>query len=113
MGNQNTKARLLGAVDVQSAGIVFGQFTVEVIPDAAPIRAAIASLERAAQISPEIVKRFLEGLDNGAQLCRIDRSDALAVRAGELRITLQPSELFRNFLAATLAVDFDGLATEV
>ncbi len=81
--------------------------------DTGPFDAAIASLEHVLELAPQVVDRFLSGLDCASQLCRIDAGDGLALGAGEFRIVLQPSDLLRDFLAASLARNVDGLAVEI
>jgi hypothetical protein len=66
--------------------------------DDAPLRQAIASLEALAKRSPKSVKRFLGVRKNLSKLVRID--PVPAVRAGECRFTLYPSERLAKFLAA-------------
>lgn len=77
--------------------------------DAAPIEAAMASLSELAQRSPELVRRFLDGLEDSTQLMRIESEGLPAARAGECRTALHPSDLLVEFLAAARTGDVDGL----
>lgn len=77
--------------------------------DAAPFEAALASLSELAERSPELVRRFLDGVDPSTQLVRIETEDMTAPRAGECRTVLHPSDLLAEFLAAARTGDVDGL----
>lgn len=86
--------------------------TIELLGDSAPFDAAIASLKHFLKISPQIVKRFLDGIDDAAQLLRIDSDSAPACWTNQLRITFRPSDIFCNFLAACVAGDIAELVRE-
>jgi hypothetical protein len=77
--------------------------------DAAPFEAALASLAELAERSPELVRRFLDGLEDSTQLMRIESEGLTAAGAGECRTALHPSDLLVEFLAAARTGDLDGL----
>jgi hypothetical protein len=64
-----------------------------------PFRLAIASLEHAFQFSPEVVQRFLSGIDSASQLVCIHSGHSSASGAGEVRVSLEPTDLLADFLA--------------
>lgn len=76
--------------------------------DAAPLKEAATLLAEFAQRAPEVVQRFLGGLDGAAQLVRVN-GDGLPAGAGECRVVFEPSDLFVEFLAAGRASERDGL----
>lgn len=77
--------------------------------DAEPILAAISSLSELAQRSPELVQRFLDGLDASSELVRVELDGLPASRTGECRTVLHPSNRLAEFLSAAGAGEFDGL----
>lgn len=83
--------------------------SIEITGDSCRLTAALGSLEKVAEGSPELVRRFLGGIDGAAELVRVDLDGGFAARAGECRVVLEPSELFREFLGAAGAGEFDGL----
>ena len=89
------------------------QFIAHVGADSRPFLEAMASLEHAFERFPEVVQLFLDSLDIRTELCRVDRSYGVAVAANEFGITLQPSDRLRDFLAATLAGDVNGVAIQI
>lgn len=77
--------------------------------DPSPLEAALNSLSEIAELSPEIVQRFFCRLDSASQLVRIDSDDVLASGASNLRVVLQPSDLFVEFLSAAGAGECHGV----
>lgn len=78
--------------------------------DMSEFSAALELLKQRLELAPEVVERFLNGVDSLSQLCSVDAGDSPAAGAGELRIMLQPSDCFREFLAATSTGNVDGVA---
>ena len=78
-------------------------FAVKIQCDDQPLQAAIRSLEALRQSSPELVKRFLDGIDSSSQLVCIDTDGSATATAGDLWVTFQPSNLLLDFLAAVRA----------
>ena len=62
---------------------------------------AIASLEELAKRSPERVQRFLDCPLCLSELIRVDGNHLAASGAGDLRVLLEPSYRFLDFLAAS------------
>ena len=81
--------------------------------NARPYLLAMALLKQLAEVSPEIVRSFLSGLDSLAQLCCVNSHIPLALGAGELRVLLQPSDLLRDFLAASGTGDIENVAVKI
>jgi hypothetical protein len=83
------------------------KLTVKIACDTRPLEVALASLSDLANGFDEVVNRFLGGLDSHAQLVRVDEDVGAATGANEVRITLQPSDLLCDFLAALGTVDVE------
>jgi len=77
--------------------------------DAAPFEAALALLAELAERSPELVRRFLGGLEDSTQLMRVESEGLAATGAGECRTALHPSDLLVEFLSTARTGDLDGL----
>lgn len=77
--------------------------------DAAPLISAIESLADFAKRSPQQVKGFIGGLNSSAQLCCVNGNSPAATAASKFGITLEPSDLLVEFLAAMRARDGDDL----
>ncbi len=85
------------------------ELRVVLLCDTEAFEAALASLTEIAKASPQIIQRFLDGLDSASQLVRVDSDAALAARASERWIKLQPSDLLIEFLATCGAGECNGL----
>jgi hypothetical protein len=82
--------------------------TTELVLDTEPIDTLLRSLsESLADIPSEVVPRLLQLFESDDELSRIDASPTL--RAGELRFTLQPTDRFRELVAAIRAGDLNAL----
>ena len=86
------------------------QSVVRLAPGTAPLLAALSQLSELAKALPEVVQGFLDGLLDLSELVRVNRDGGTAGPAGELRILFEPSDLLRDFLAATRAGNVDGVA---
>lgn len=107
MSEQNGTETVLQEISANSAR----QLRIQC--SAAPLQAALLLLEQALERAPEVVQRFLSGLDSPAQLCRIHADDGLALGAGQFGVALQPSDLLRDFLATGFAWDVEALPVQV
>jgi hypothetical protein len=87
--------------------------TLKLAIDAAPAIEAIEELKLLAQDFPEAVELLLHSDFGFAELLRVDSGFRSAVRTGEQRILLEPSERLREFLIARRARDVGGEAVEV
>ncbi|RMG02008.1 MAG: hypothetical protein D6735_10985 [Acidobacteria bacterium] len=63
------------------------------------------ALAQIAQLPQERLKLFFDLLNAGAEFVRVDLDRNPARRAGDVRICLQPGNLFREFLTASRAGD--------
>lgn len=61
------------------------------------------ALAQIAQLPQERLKLFFDLLNAGAEFIRIDLKSDPARRTDEVRIRLQPGDLFREFLTASRA----------
>lgn len=76
------------------------EHTISLKVDASAAESALAQLGLLAKSFPDSVERFLNsGLDLSQVIC-INSGDGAASRAGEFRISLDPSDGLRKFLAA-------------
>jgi hypothetical protein len=75
-------------------------FAIKIQCDDRPFQAAMRSLKELRQSSPELVERFLDGIDSSSQLVCIDTDGSAAAATGDLWVTFQPSNLLLDFLAA-------------
>lgn len=76
------------------------EYAVKLVVDSSSVDRALASLAELAERFPEVVQRFLDGLDPRAKLFRIYPKRGFALRAGEVRIVLQPTNRLVHFLSA-------------
>lgn len=81
--------------------------------DAAPLIAAVESLELALKALPEVTQRFLDSLDSLVELCRADQDELSAGGTSDLWIVLKPSDRLRDFLATAGAGDLEFHAAEI
>ena len=75
--------------------------------DSAPLMTALASLEELAEVFPEIVKSFLDGLHSGSELCRVDVDKGAASATGDVGIVFKPSDRLVVFVSALRARKVD------
>ncbi|ABE29892.1 hypothetical protein Bxe_A3087 [Paraburkholderia xenovorans LB400] len=87
--------------------------TLRLTADASGVGASVQLLSELAKRFPEVVERFVDGLLDLSELVRVDVRNCTAGTAGEVRICLEPSDCFREFLAAVAAGNVDGLVVEV
>lgn len=76
---------------------------------AEPLNIAIGLLSHVAKTSPEVVLRFLNGLESGSDLVRVENIYFAAPGASHSLLILYPSKLLLDFFAALLAGDCDDL----
>jgi len=83
--------------------------SLELCVDAQPCLDALKLLAEFGKRSPEVVDRFLDGLDATAQLVRIDCDRIPAAGTSKRWIAFQPSDLLVEFLAASRTGERDGV----
>lgn len=76
--------------------------TLNIQCDDEPLKAALNSLSK---LPKEVIQGFLNELDSGAQLLLVHSEGFPTVKASEVRVILQPSDLLLEFLAAMRAGD--------
>lgn len=77
--------------------------------DSGPFMRAMRSLTELAESRCELVEGFLRGLDAASELVRVDCDERTAGGAGELRVVLEPSDRFIDFLTAAGAWDVQAV----
>ncbi|MBV2180916.1 MAG: hypothetical protein KUL86_06725 [Castellaniella sp.] len=83
--------------------------TLSVTVDSEPLMSCMASLKQFLDVSLEVRHRFLSLGDALTQARSLNLDDGSAVRAGEFRIVLKPSDGLTQLLSACLAGDFDDV----
>lgn len=76
-------------------------FDIRLRCDEQPFQMALRSLEEFAERFPDVVERFLKGLSDLSQLIRLNSILSTASGTNEVRVVLEPSDCFRQFLAAS------------
>ncbi len=90
-----------------------GMHSIRLCVQSSKLEAALQSLADLAERFPDVVQRFLEGLFDFSELVRIHSIDGPAGATGEAWIAFEPSDRLLEFLAATAAGKFEGLAVDV
>jgi hypothetical protein len=68
--------------------------------NAEPFLKAVRSLEGLLESRPDALDRLLDGCDSLSELIRVDLDGVSAAGTNKLRVVFQPSDRFRDFLAA-------------
>lgn len=90
---------------------------VQVVHDPASVEAIGLLLEEVALLLPDfpdqVRQLFLDRLDAGFQVVRLNGDRAAAPAAGELRVGFDPTDGFRRFVSALRAGDVEAVMVEV
>lgn len=82
-------------------------FNLRIRCDERPFLAALRSLEEFAKRFPDVVERFLKGLPDLSELIWLNSISSTADGTNEVRVVLEPSDCFRQFLAAFSTRDIE------
>ena len=80
-----------------------GATTIKISVDTAPFDAAVASLDELSHLAPGLFRAFFDSVDDFSQFGRLEQIHDPTAGAGDCRLLLQPTDRFRNFLAAAAA----------
>lgn len=89
-----------------------GSYLVRLSIDSTAIEHAIERLSRIGDLFPEATERFLDGSLDLAKVVQVYGCDRPTTLAIELRVCLEPSDRFLEFLAAFPTGNLDGLGVQ-
>jgi hypothetical protein len=79
--------------------------TITIDADASPFLAALSLISQA---PPEVIESFIGIVKSGTQPFRLELNRNFAAGTGNLRVTLQPSDSFLEFVPTFGASNVDG-----